>query len=207
MQHVPVETPIPVYLGLGRHWVTDSDPTSKRPYFCKAALPAATPNDDRGDFLDCADGWYPSSSTLGHGHYCMKVFPDKKTFYEADHICQQTHGGHLVSIHSAQKNQAVVTAMANSPHGNGAYFWIGMQENNLNGFEWTDGGALKYTNWAPDEPGVDSKDRQRCGEMGEIGLWSVSPCTRNFPFICQNPRPMENCVSTPKTERQPCGWV
>ena len=199
MAHVPVETEIPVYLGLGRHWVTDSQTTSKRPYFCKASLPAAQPNDDRGDFLDCPEDWYPTSSKEGHGHYCMRVFPEKKTFYEADHICQNTHGGHLVSIHGEPKNNAVVQvrthfrnmqsnfcqAMSNSPHGNGAYFWIGLQENNLNGFEWTDGGAVKYTNWAPGEPEERADDKQQCAEIGEIGLWSASTCTRHFPFICQ----------------------
>ena len=61
----------------------------------------------------------------------MKVFPEKKTFYEADHECQTLHGGHLVSIHGDKKNDAVVSAMANSPHGNGEYFWIGLQESLL----------------------------------------------------------------------------
>ena len=75
--------------------------------------------------------------------------------------------------------------MSNSPHGNGAYFWIGLQENNLNGFEWTDGGAVKYTNWAPGEPEERADDKQQCTEIGEIGLWSSSMCTRHFPFICQ----------------------
>ena len=109
--------------------------------------------------------------------------------------------------------------MSNSPHGNGAYFWIGLQENNLNGFEWTDGGAVKYTNWAPGEPEERADDKQQCTEIGEIGLWSASTCTRSFPFICQvilllfkliksfskNPRPMEKCESTPKAEREACG--
>ena len=111
--------------------------------------------------------------------------------------------------------------MSNSPHGNGAYFWIGLQENNLNGFEWTDGGAVKYTNWAPGEPEERADDKQQCTEIGEIGLWSSSMCTRSFPFICQvisflfkilslfffskNPRPMEKCESTPKAEREACG--
>ena len=35
MQHVPPETEVPAYLGLGRHWVTDSQADSKRPYFCQ----------------------------------------------------------------------------------------------------------------------------------------------------------------------------
>ena len=55
----------------------------------------------------------------------------------------------------------------------------------MNGFEWTDGGAVKYTNWAPEEPGIADNDKQRCGEIGEIGLWSVSTCSRNHPYICQ----------------------
>ena len=63
----------------------------------------------------------------------------------------------------------------------------------MNGFEWTDGGAVKYTNWAPEEPGIADNDKQRCGEIGEIGLWSVSSCSRNHPYICQ--------VSTDKRQR------
>ena len=77
-------------------------PTTQLPYVCKAFLAKPRPDDDRGALMPCDSdhGWYPSSTHDDHGHYCMRVFTDKKQFYEADHTCTVIHGGHLVSIHS-----------------------------------------------------------------------------------------------------------
>ena len=77
-------------------------PTTQLPYVCKAFLPKPRPDDDRGALLPCDSdhGWYPSSTHDDRGHYCIRVFTDKKPFYEADHTCSVIHGGHLVSIHS-----------------------------------------------------------------------------------------------------------
>ena len=87
----------------GQYWMTgmiystiddiilciDSTSTTTLPYVCRSALEYKRPNDDRGDLLDCdaTKGWYPSSTNEGKGHYCIKVFTDKKPFYEADHTC------------------------------------------------------------------------------------------------------------------------
>ena len=77
-------------------------PTTQLPYVCKAFLAKPRPDDDRGALLPCDSdhGWYPSSTHDDRGHFCMRVFTDKKPFYEADHTCTAIHGGHLVSIHS-----------------------------------------------------------------------------------------------------------
>ena len=79
-----------------------NQPTTQLPYVCKAFLAKPRPDDDRGILMPCDSehGWYPSSTHDDHGHFCMRVFTDKKPFYEADHTCTAIHGGHLVSIHS-----------------------------------------------------------------------------------------------------------
>ena len=82
--------------------VSALQPTTQLPYVCKAFLPKPRPDDDRGALLPCDSdhGWYPSSTHDDRGHYCIRIFPDKKPFFEADHTCTAIHGGHLVSIHS-----------------------------------------------------------------------------------------------------------
>lgn len=87
-------------------------PTTQLPYVCKAFLAKPRPDDDRGALLPCDSdhGWYPSSTHDDHGHYCMRVFTDKKPFYEADHTCSAIHGGHLVSIHSGQVRSFITYA-------------------------------------------------------------------------------------------------
>uniref|UniRef100_A0AC34G817 C-type lectin domain-containing protein n=1 Tax=Panagrolaimus sp. ES5 TaxID=591445 RepID=A0AC34G817_9BILA len=83
---------------------------------------------------------------VGNPNECYKLISDAKDWYTADGICQDMKG-HLISVHDAYSNTYFV-GMA----GGGGYtdFWIGGNNNNLNGtWKWSDGSAFDYDDWAP----------------------------------------------------------
>ena len=60
-----------------------------------------------------------------------------------------------------------MTAVSNSAHGAREWFWIGLRENEVDAFEWTDGGAKKFEKWAPGEPEPlkPGETKSRCAEL------------------------------------------
>ena len=61
---------------------------------------------DRGDYNDCPNGWFNSVDDVT-GHYCIKAFSELETQKSAETVCNNQHGGSLVSIHGPDKNQRV----------------------------------------------------------------------------------------------------
>eukprot|EP00658_Telonema_sp_P-2_P049800 TRINITY_DN37908_c0_g1_i1.p1 TRINITY_DN37908_c0_g1~~TRINITY_DN37908_c0_g1_i1.p1 ORF type:complete len:103 (-),score=38.14 TRINITY_DN37908_c0_g1_i1:137-445(-) len=86
----------------------------------------------------------------------MCIRDSNANFTAAEQVCQ-SEGGHLVSIHSVIENNFVMS-LAWSIGGEGWYpiIWGGAVDYHTsdtgNGFQWTDGTPLTYTNWRPNEP-------------------------------------------------------
>ena len=128
----------------------------RKPALCKATPKGAFDEDsaaNRGEYSDCKNGWFNSIDD-STGHYCIKAFPDLKTFNAADTFCQNTHGGSLVSIHSSKKDQRV-QQVARSDIGSKP-FYIGYGKIDA-GFEWSDGSAANYQNWLGGSPSADAE--------------------------------------------------
>ena len=51
--------------------------------------------------------------------------------------------------------------------------WIGLTTNRADGWQWSDGTAVQYTNWAKGEP---SSDDENCVEMYKTGEWNDARC-------------------------------
>ena len=80
------------------------------------------------------------------GHY-YGLSTESKSWADAKADCE-AKGGYLVSINSAEEQEAVEKLMSVNTNGNR---WIGgYKEDGL--WQWTDGTVLGYTNWAPGEP-------------------------------------------------------
>ena len=97
---------------LDRNWYTAKTCELKQSFVCKANIAEVDPiydaKDDRGDLLDCPAGWEVTGNVDQHtGHHCMKAFEDTVSWFEANHMCEASLGGHLVSIHSPEFNQRV----------------------------------------------------------------------------------------------------
>ena len=134
-----------VYIDKDRNWAVDQGCNLQQPFICKANVAHVEPNppDDRGELLDCPNGWYTGSSD-GNGHHCIKAFSQEVSWYEADQICRKStfHGARLVSIHSDRFNERVKSVFLNRepiPGANKQKFWIGMSRNDDGGYAYTDG--------------------------------------------------------------------
>ena len=90
------------------------------------------------------------NSDNGHGYHCLKAFEKETDWYEAEHMCQLTSGGHLTSIHSVGFNDRI-RSLATNTFGTKKY-WIGMTRNSVGGFQWSDGSADTFQHWEPGEP-------------------------------------------------------
>ncbi|WP_411026774.1 C-type lectin domain-containing protein, partial [Salmonella sp. s54395] len=77
---------------------------------------------------------------------------DTWDFTEA--VCQ-TLDAHLVSIHSPSENNLVRSVMAEDAF---EKIWIGMRSYGQAGYQWTDGTAVNYVTWGPNQP--DDRDGQ-----------------------------------------------
>ena len=65
-----------------------------------------------------------------------------------------------------------------------------MSRNSAGGLIWSDGSALSYQNWAPNEPTVDDPDcetgeldcTEDCVEVYDTGMWNDLICRFGFTF-------------------------
>ena len=90
-------------------------------------------------------------------------------------------GGDLTSITTERENNLLYTAISDTV----SNCWIGLFERDGDGvYQWVDGTALSYTNWAANEPNTPTTDN--CVEMNSNGNWTNLDCDaeRNW-FICE----------------------
>ena len=70
----------------------------------------------------------------------------------------------LVSIHSAERNAAVMAVVSSgSP-------WIGLSDSSSEGsFDWSDGSGVDYTNWSTGEPNdLDDEDGAHLWDIAHL---------------------------------------
>ncbi|XP_077861526.1 uncharacterized protein LOC144341898, partial [Saccoglossus kowalevskii] len=69
---------------------------------------------------------------------------------------------------------------------NAPVLWIGANDRTTEGgWEWSDGSAFAYFNWAPEEP--NNVDGEHCVELVvSDGNWNDHKCDRTIGYICKN---------------------
>ncbi len=93
------------------------------------------------------------------------------TFTEAE-AHAVTLGGHLASIADADENE-FVRGMVLGFDGTDRRGWIGFTDAASEGdFQWTDGSAVTFTNWAPGEPNNANNTEHYAELLGSNGLWN-----------------------------------
>ncbi|XP_077373698.1 brevican core protein [Festucalex cinctus] len=135
----------------------------------------------------CPEGWLEFMGS------CYLHFPDRHTWSDAEQRCQELNG-HLVSVRSEEEQQFLNSKGQD-------YEWIGLNDKEVqNQFRWTDGSALTYENWRPNQPDNYFNSGEDCVVMigHEGGQWNDVPCNYYLPFSCKT-RPA-GCGSPPEVD-------
>ena len=107
-----------------------------------------------------------------------------RTFEEAEAYAESL-GGHLVSIGSADENQAVQDVLADNAQ---TRAWIGFNDIASEGaFVWTDGSPVTFTAWNPGEP--NNSGDEDCAEVQQSGGWNDITCASLRASLLELPAP------------------
>ena len=114
-----------------------------------------------------------------------------KSWNDARDDCQNS-GGDLAMIHSTEENNAAYESMG----GSAKKAYIGLHDSLAEGsFQWADGSALDYINWAPGEPNnhENSRGTEDCaGFLYDNKEWNDFHCDgtawdgSDIGYVCQN---------------------
>ncbi|XP_006119560.2 macrophage mannose receptor 1-like isoform X1 [Pelodiscus sinensis] len=158
----------------------------------------------------CPEGW-DSNSRIS---FCFKPFSRdrKRSWLESQEFCRAI-GGDLATINGKEEQYVIWRSIAN----NGYYqqkFWLGLYYLNPDdGFTWSDGSSVIYTNWAYGEPN-NYQGMELCTEVsGDSSmLWNDRHCDYVYDWICEikkgatvKPEPTESPV--PKYKVTDDGWI
>lgn len=135
-----------------------------------------------------------SAFTSYNGHY-FELYDYPTSWYDAKNFCESL-GGHLVTITSAQENEAVLQL---AKKGTKSRYYIGGTDEKTEGtFEWITGEPFTYRNFAGGEPNATaqaaSEDylfmNQSNGRWGDIINYQANPNVTGF--ICEYDVPKLN---------------
>ncbi|XP_030630453.1 macrophage mannose receptor 1-like [Chanos chanos] len=133
---------------------------------------------------------------------CYKIELDQKTWGEARESCRDM-GGNLISIVNEQQ-QAFLTTKLLGVH---TALWIGFTARTSGRWLWTDGSAVKFTNWDLGEKGkfwgahcAIMLSRRDSG----MGKWKSRNCEETNGFICR--RPLDHLIE-PETTAIPQSFI
>lgn len=136
----------------------------------------------------------PVKSLEYNGHLYER-FDYHMSWTEAKTYCEKL-GGHLVTITSAEEQNAVVSMLTGSRNG---MYYIGGTDSTLGGnWSWITGEAFSYSNWDTTEPSRGAREyyaeimARSYGDTKELGDWNDTENTgKNFyapgntGFICE----------------------
>uniref|UniRef100_A0A8D2IU11 Mannose receptor, C type 1b n=1 Tax=Varanus komodoensis TaxID=61221 RepID=A0A8D2IU11_VARKO len=123
------------------------------------------------------------------------------TWYQARKSCQQ-QDAELLSITELHE-QIFLAGLTGSINND---YWTGL--NNLDfdsGWQWIDNCPLRYLNWAPGSPSLESE--KICGSMeSNSGKWENKNCEEKLGYICKKGNSSSDASDDSKPVKCPDGW-
>ena len=150
---------------------------------------------------DC-DGTVDSSAVCpcnveNYGSHAYLFCEVNADWWEAEEDCSKAESYDLVTIDDASE-QTWVHGIAFG-YASSYWWWIGYNdidaeswEEPASAWEWNDGGASTYTNWASTQPDDDGGDEDCAHIYGDVGTWNDLDCDRkewygtDLYYICES---------------------
>ena len=154
------------------HW-NDLNCERVLPFICRGS--ASMDNAEPPVTPKCKDQFSDFDSFEGN---CYKWMEEPTAWLEAEQLCQEMGGAHLVSILSeAEQAFSYITTK-------GAASWLGLSDSSYNGlFRWSDGWPMQISNWGHTPT---HGELSTCGLFNVTdGKWYGSDCEQKLPFICK----------------------
>ncbi|XP_041665293.1 lactose-binding lectin l-2-like [Cheilinus undulatus] len=142
---------------------------------------AAPPTLEEPDMLvqrgGCPEFWFSFNDR------CYNYVATPKTWIDAELYCVSQRAN-LVSIHS-QEEQAFVKSLIKNHDPTQKPAWIGLSDIHSSGGRWSDGTAVNFTFWCPNEPN-NLGGNENCAHMNWCSLlrWNDISCGNNYAFVC-----------------------
>ncbi|KAM8872531.1 uncharacterized protein ACB058_004460 isoform 1-T1 [Synchiropus picturatus] len=158
----------------------DTDCDQAKAFVCKISKENPPPTPAPGDGK-CLPFWKP------YGRYCYYVYNEAQGFSWPDsrHYCREVQA-ELASIHS----RAELEFIRKLDHSKKHHLWIGLTRGENGGWSWTDGTAVAFLNWAPNEPNSafhpGEAMQEKCVEMSGDALWNDNNCLEKRGFVCRH---------------------
>ena len=145
----------------------------------------------------CGADW--TLKEFNYGTLCYRAFNDALAWPDAEQYCKSV-GGHLVSIHSKEENDFVLTVLDKGVFDDDD-FWVGAHQQPLDSppaqnWTWSDSTPQIYANWSNNEPNDNGgPGSENCISVygdavnlgGAEGTWNDAPCGDKFEYICKKP--------------------
>ncbi|BFZ22372.1 hypothetical protein BsWGS_25410 [Bradybaena similaris] len=126
-----------------------------------------------------------NSTWVSFNNHCYFISPgtgptSSATWFDARRTCISIKAD-LASIIEGDENGFLTSLISRNPTQS---FWIGLNDLDMDTFQWTDQSPVSYVSWAINEPN-NNYGAESCVQMDSAGTWSDNQCQRSLGYICK----------------------
>ncbi|XP_078506713.1 lectin-like [Lissotriton helveticus] len=143
---------------------------------------------------DGGERWKRNTEWVPRNDFSYRYITAQMPWIEAEVHCQRlAPGSHLTSAHNKEDIEYLKNLVFLNMRFHRGY-WLGasdLYKKKL--FMWTDGSAMDFKSWHPEEP-YSSGGLEHCisANYKGPGLWGLVKCDTTLTFICKAPNPSQD---------------